>query len=462
MSEPNAPPGYTLTDAGLCMPTDLRADATSDLRHPTAWLADWALGGRRVHSGVAVSPQGSMALSAYYACLNVIAQDCAKLPLPVLQELDRGRTKVRTHPLWSILQRQFNADMTAYTGRWTMTHHAVGWGNGYGLILRDRSMTRTDGQVTGIYPLHPSRVWPTRDQDTGAIVYDVRSTGYRDTQNVPSRIPAADMLHLKGPTHDGLVGYSVCEMAAESLGLSLAAQEYGAAFFGNSAMPSGVLMHPATLKTEAQEHLKASWNERHGGPGRSQGTAVLEEGMTWQAITIPPEQAQFLQTRQFQIPEVARWFRMSLHKIADLTNAHYTNIEQQNVEHVTDTMMPWYVSWEQEIARKLLPEETDLYVKHDTRALLRGDSAARAAYFQAMSQIGAYSPNDVLELEEMNPFEGGDEHFLQIQYAPIRKIVDGTARQPRPAPRPAGATDPALAEVAPRNGHHATATQMGS
>jgi HK97 family phage portal protein len=255
-------------------------------------------------------------------------------------------------------------------------------------------------------------------------------------------VPARDMLHLTGLGPDGLIGYSVAQLAAESLGLSLAAQRYGAAFFGNSGTPSGVLKHPQTLSTEAQARLKASWLEKLGSAGAQQGLTVLEEGMSFEAIAIPPEQAQFLETRQFQVREVCRWFRMQPHKIGDLADAHHTNIESQNIEHVTDTMLPWYVRWEQEIDRKLLAG-TPYYTKHDVRGLLRGDSAARAAYYKDLFLVGAVSPNEIRELEDTNPYDGGDERFLQIQYAPVAKIVDGTARQPRSArQRPLRPGDP--------------------
>ena len=446
MAELLAPPGYTTTESGLFMPVDLRADALSDLQHPTAWLAD-AFSGARVHSGQAVSPQSSMALAAYYACLNVIAQDCAKLPFPVYRELDRGREKVRDHPLWRILQRVFNRDMTAYVGRYVLTHHAVGWGNGYGLILRDTSMTARDGKVTGIYPLHPSRVKPVRDQDTGEIVYDISQTARwpRETVDVPVRVPASDMLHLKGPSGDGLTGYSIAQVAAESLGLSLAAQEYGASFYGRSAIPAGVLTHPGKMDPKAVENLRERWEARRNG------TAVLEEGMKFEQLTIAPEQAQFLLTRGFQVLEICRWFRIQPHKIADLSNAHFTNIEQQNIEHVQDTMMPWYRMWESEVEMKLLADEPDVVVRHDARALMRGDSAMRAEYYKSLFMVGAYSPNDIREFEDMSPVEGGDERYLQIQYAPISRIADGTARQPRQTQRPSNTNG----QTALRNGHHA-------
>jgi len=446
-ASPAPPAGYTTSPSGLLVPTTLRADAVSDLRSPSAWAQSWARG-PRVVSRVPVSPQTSLALATYYACLNIIAQDCAKLPLPVYEELDRGRRKAREHPLWQVLQYRFNDDMTAYVGRWLMTHHAVGWGNGYGLILRHRSLDagQGEGEVTGIYPIHPARVLPMRDS-TGALVYHVyRGTRLLDRAE-PTVVPAEDMLHLKGPSSDGLRGWSICEIAAESLGLSLAAQEYGAAFFGNSAQPSGVLEHPGRLGDMAARHLKESWLETHSGPGRSQGVAVLEEGMKFTPIAIPPEQAQFLQTRQFQVPEVARWFRMGLQKLAAMEHLHYNNMEHANLDHVTDTMQPWYVAWEQEIWVKLL-HGTDYYVKHDTRALLRADHAARAAYYQALTQIGAYSINEVRELEDFNPIDGGDLHYLQIQYAPLEEIANGTARRARAVPPPLSPD----AHTASRNG----------
>lgn len=444
MSESTPPPGYTTTDSGLFMPVNLRADALSDLQHPTAWLMDWA-GGSRVHSGQAVSPQSSLGLAAYYACLNVIAQDCAKLPLPVLRELDRGREKVRDHRLWAILQRRFNADMTAYVGRYVLTHHAVGWGNGYGLILRDRSMTRTDGQVTGIYPIHPSRVRVSRDGQAGRLLYHIYSGTMLDPRAMVSTIPAEDMLHLKGPSGDGLTGYSLAQVAAETIGLGLAAQEFGASFLGNSSVPSGILKHPGKMRDEnAVRQLRERWEARRNG------TAVLEEGMEFQSLTIPNDQAQYLESRQFSVLEVCRFCRIQPHKIADLSNAHFTNIEHQNIDHVTDTMMPWHRMWEQETEMKLLPDEPDLFVRHDTRALMRGDSKARADYYRALFQVAALSPNDIRELEDENPYEGGDEYFLQIQYAPVRQIVEGTARQPRQVQRPLSPSEPG----AHQNGYH--------
>ena len=422
-----APDGYTLHEgSGLFVPVELRADALSDLTSPTAWLVDWSYGGGRATSGVPVSPQTSMAISTYYACIRAIAEDCGKLQLQTLERLARGKRQACEHPLWSILHDRFNQDMTAMSARETITHHALGWGNGYGLISRDRSMRRSkEGSVTGIYPIHPSRVRPYRNLDTGLIEYHIFHQRYAlGNPNLPLIAPAEDMLHVKGLGPDGIIGYSVCALAAESLGISLATQEYGASFFGNSARPSGILSHPGQLRDEARQHLKQSWQESHGGPGRSQGTAVLEEGVTWTPISLPPEQAQWLGTRQFQIFEVCRWFRMPPSKIQDFTHAHFNNVEQQNIDYAVDTLTPWLVRWEQELVKKLF-WGTDYYAKHDMRALLRGAVKDRANYYRMMFSIAALSPNDIRGLEDLDPYQGGDERFLQIQYAPVSQVALG-------------------------------------
>jgi len=448
-----APPGYTLTTSGLAMPTDLRASHFGDVTNsqtPSPWLIDWFMGSRQTHAGMRVSPQGSMALSTYYACIRVIAEDAGSLPLQVLERLDRGRRKATEHWLWPIVHDELNVDMSAMIGREVLYHHALGWGNAYGLILYDQSMTRREGDVVGIYPIHPARVRPYRE-DSGELAYHIYTSGLPSSApDIPEEVLARDMIHIKGPGADGLVGYSIAQIAAESLGLSLAAQEYGASFFGNSAIPSGILKHPQKLSPEGQRFLKESWQARE-----AQSVAVLEEGMSWEQITIPPEQAQFLETRIFQVLEVCRWFRMPPHMVGHLADAKYANIEQQAIDYVVGTLTPWLVRGEQEINRKLL-RGTPFYVKHDVRGLLRGDQAARAEYYKALFAVGAYSPNDIRELEDMNPVDGSDNYFLQIQYSTIEKIVNGTARQPRQAQRPLSPQEtPAAALNGARNGYHA-------
>lgn len=434
---PDIPPGFAEHASGLLLPTDIRAESgwrseQELLSDPAVW-SPYGFARTRSHAGQAVSPQHSMALAAYYACMRAIAEDVAKLPLQVLEQQGTARRHVRELPLWSILHDEFNEDMSAMTGRETMQHHVLGWGNAYALIERNRSMGRREGALEGLYPLHPSRVTPDRDHETGALFYHVSLSGL-EARQTPTRVDAPDMLHLRGLGPDGLVGYSVCQFAAESLGLGLAAQEYGAKFFGNSATPSGVLKHPASLSPEAQLRLKESWLTAHGRDNQL-GVAVLEEGMEFAPIAIPPEQAQLLQTRMHSDLDVCRWFRMPPSKIAILDHAHYNNMEQESTNYVVDTLLSWMVRWEQELDRKLL-KGTPYYTKHDVRALLRGDQAARSAYYTQLFHVGAIAPNEIRAWEDLDPYDDGDEHYLQLNIAPVRQINSNQAqRELRPVER---------------------------
>jgi HK97 family phage portal protein len=446
MAESVPLPGYDVLPSGLCMPTDIRsASAVSDMGNPAAWLSDWAMGGTRVTSGAHVSPQGLLGLAAYYDCIRSIAEDMAKLPLPVYEEVDEGREKRRAHWLARIYNRQMNADMTAFDARRVMMFHVLGWGNAYGLILRDRSLRPgRDGLPTGIYPLHPANVRPRRSESTGAMVYDVRQMGQPF-----ETVSAQDMLHLKGLSHDGLQGMSILQIAAQSMGLSIAAQDYGASFFGNAMAPGGILKYPTALSDPARKHLRDSMDTFRGAQNAGK-FLMLENGVEYAPFTIPPEQAQYIVSRRFQTEEIARWFRFPLTMLGVLENAHYANMEQESRAYVINTLGSYFVMWEQETQVKLLGVDSAFYVKHNADALMRGDSAAQAEYWRTMVTNGIYSPNDVLELQERNGYPGGDNRFMQLNMAPVSKILDGTARQPaRPRVGPVSPNDTS----ASRNGH---------
>lgn len=438
-------PGYESSPGGILLPTELRAAAESDIRHPAAWLSDWALGGMRTTAGVAVSEQGLMGLAAYYACIRAIAEDIAKLPLPIYEEIDDDRFKRRDHPLWVMLNRQFNDEMTAFDGRRAMMFNVLARGNGYGLILRDRSLQRgQEGQAVGVRPLLRAAVRPYRSPDTGELLYKVREHG-RPLEVVP----ASDMLHLKGLSQDGLTGMSVAEIAAQSMGLSIAAQEYGASFFGNATAPGGILKYPGALSDPAKDNLRRSMDGMRG-PQNAGKFLMLENGIDYTPFTIPPEQAQYIVSRKFQTEEISRWFRFPLTMLGVLENAHYANMEQEARAYVINTLGSYFVMWEQEIQVKLLGIDSSYYVKHTADALMRGDSAAQAEYWRTMVTNGIYSPNQILEMQDMNGFPGGENRFMQLNMAPITKIIDGTARQ---AARPrVGAVSPADPRQASRNG----------
>lgn len=385
--------------------------SVSDLMNPRKWLLDWA-GYRRTQSGEDVNQQTVLALSTYYDCLRNLAEDVSKLPLITYRRMERGKERAREHPAYSVLHDQANEDMGAMEFRMLLTAWAAGWGNGYAEIQTNQS------GIVALYPIHPSRVMIKRRDNTR--YYVVRNEGKN-----PVEIPAKRMLHIRGMGDvDG--GYSICHIAAESLGLSIAAQTFGASFFGNGASMSGVLTHPNTIGEEALKGLRAQFAEMYGGAYNAARPAILEEGMKWERLGIPPEEAQFLETRQFQVEEVCRWFRMPPHKVQHLLRSTFSNIEHQSIEYVTDTLQPWLTRWEQEIQRKIFVGEPDIFAEHLTLGLLRGDGIARKDFYAGMWQIGAMSQNDIRESENMNSIgPEGDVYYVPLNYVRSEDAAKG-------------------------------------
>lgn len=425
------------------------ANGGSDLHSPSAWLLSWA-GGLKTSAGMAVGPVTAMTLAIYYACLRNISEDVGKLPLHTYRRLARGKARALDHPAYALLHDQPNDDMTAMTFRETLTHHALAWGNGYAEIVWTPAK-----DVQALWPIHPSRVQARRDPD-GLLVYDI----YGGELTLPGsamqnvrRLRQENVLHLKGLGAEGYEGYSVLRLAAESLGLGLAAQTFGAAFFGNGATVGAVLEHPATLTEAAQKRLRESWQTIYGGPSNAMKLAVLEEGMKYTKLGVPPEEAQFLETRQFQVEEVCRWFRMPKSKVHDLTDSTYSNMEQQNLEYVPDTLMPWLVRWEQELKRKLFAAEPDVFAEHAAQGLLRGDQAARASFYKDLFGVGAMSPNDVREFENLNSIgPAGDTFFIASNnYTPLNQVVMNDSTDEKGA---GSVPFPAIPGRNGTNGHH--------
>lgn len=378
------------------------------LSNPAAWLERLLLGVVDPDdnvAGVEITERNALSIAAVFACVRAIAEDVAKLPLIVYRtsgESDRAR--VPNHPLYRLLHNTPNPEMTSFDLRSTVTAHALLWGNGYVEIERDGT-----GRPRALWPMEPDRVAVRRSSVDGSIIYV-----YADpSDGVRRTLFADDVVHVRGLGYDGLVGYSVVYWARKSLGVTAAAERYGASFFGNSSIPKGVLEHPGKLGETAQANLRKSWERNHGGgPKNANRVGILEEGMKFHALTIPPEDAQFLETRQFQIPEVCRWFRMPPHKVADLTRATFSNIEHSSLEYVGDTLMPWLVRWEQEILRKcFMQSERSLFVEHLTAALLRGDMKSRNESYAIGRQWGWLSANDVRRMENLNAIEGGDVYL---------------------------------------------------
>lgn len=363
-------------------------------------------------SGNVVNERSAMQISAVYSCVRVLSEAIASLPLHTYRYAEDGsKEKALDFPLYNLLHDEPNPEMTSYIFRETLMTHLLLWGNAYGQVIRNGR-----GEVTAIYPLMANRMRVDRDAD-GRIYYEYQV----NTSDAPTMKPGTvrlkpdEVLHIPGLGFDGLVGYSPIAMAKNSIGMAMATEEYGASFFKNGANPSGVLSMPGTVKDP--EKIRSSWEAGFGGSKRANKVAILEEGMAYTPISISPEQAQFLETRKFQLDEIARIFRIPPHLIGDLEHATFSNIEEQSLEFVTYTLEPWIIRWEQSMQRTLLlPYEKDKYfIRFNVDGLLRGDYNSRMSGYATGIQNGIYSINDVRGLENMDLLseeEGGNLHIL--------------------------------------------------
>ncbi len=380
--------------------------------HPATGIGD---SNRVSSSGQHVTPNSALSVAAYYAAIRAISEDEAKLPFPVFESLEpRGKERLRDHAVTQLLSREPNPEMTAFSFRETLTANTLGWGNGYAEIQRNGM-----GDPVALWPIHPSRVRVCRTSG-GELMYEIGNDDGSKAQ-----INQSNMFHLHGLGGDGITGWSVAKLAADSLGLAIAAQKFGGSFFANGTNVGAVLKHPGQLGEEGADNLRRSWNQRYSGASKGNQVLILEEGMEYTQLGIPPEDAQFLETRQFQVEEVARWFRIPPHKIQHLENATFSNIESQAIEYVQDCLTPWLVRWEQEVQRKLLGTDADNFAQHVVTALLRGDQAARSTFYREQFNIGAMSQNDIRELENANPIEGGDTYYINGAMVPSHLAAEG-------------------------------------
>lgn len=386
----------------------------------------------RSSAGEFVSPPSAMRLSAYFAGIRNVSEDLAKLPLMVYKDIGRGREKAKDHPLWRLLHDEPNAEMTSMAFRETMNHWALGWGNGYAEIER---LGR--GQPVALWPIHPGRVVPRRIEDV--LFYDVWSS---DTGKWVL-FPAADIFHLHGLGGDGACGYSVFRFACDSIGRAIAVQKAAGALFRNGLNVSGVLEHPGKLGDKAMRNLRESMAENHASASNAYKPIILEEGMKYTKMSIPPEEAQMLETSEFTVEDIARWFRIPPHKLGHYKRAQgWSTLEATNTDYVIDTLMSWATRWEQEIARKLFaPADRAHYARHEFKGLMRGDSSARSAYYTARFNNGTLSVNDIRELEDENPIgPEGDVYFVPQNVRPIQQAIQ-EPEAPEPAKQPINAVD---------------------
>ena len=366
----------------------------------------------RTTSGKPVNERTAMQTTAVYSCVRILAEAVASLPLHIYRYSDTGKERVPEHPLYTILHDEPNVDMTSFVFRETMMSHLLVYGNAYSQIIRDGA-----GRVLGLYPLLPDKMEVDRLENGELVYYYSRYWGENPNFHDMGRIALRqqDVLHIPGLGFDGLVGYSPIAMAKNAVGMTLACEEYGASFFANGANPGGVLEHPGVLKDPGK--VRESWNSVYRGSGNTHKIAVLEEGMKYQQIGIPPEEAQFLETRKFQINEIARLYRIPPHMVGDLEKSSFSNIEQQSLEFVKYTLDPWVIRWEQSLQKALLlPEEKkEYFIKLNVDGLLRGDYQSRMTGYATARQNGWMSANDIRELEDLNPIpeeEGGGLYLI--------------------------------------------------
>jgi len=370
-------------------------------------------GGTPSSTGVSVSETSALNYSAVWAALQLVGGDVASQPLKLYRRLrDGGKEAYESHQLYRILHDSPNPEMTSYTFRETLQVHTMSWGNGFAEIERDGA-----GRPRYLWPITPDRV--TVEREGGLLAYRVENSG-----RSPTYLDPMNMLHIPGLGYDGTVGYGVIAKARESIGLGIAAERFGGTFYGNGSTFGGVFSTEKSLKEDQRKNFRDSINARHKGVDKANQFLLVEDGMTFTKLGIPPDDAQFLETRQFQVTEIARWFGVPPHKIGDLARATFSNIEQQNIEYYQNTLIHWLVRWEQQLMLKLISplERNQQFIEFVTDGILRGDSAGRAALESAEFNIGGVTPNEVRGLSNRNPVEGGDRAFVQLNMVPLDKV----------------------------------------
>ncbi len=360
--------------------------------------AEWLFSDDRSKTGVAVNEKSAMTFSAVWASVRILSETIASLPWNVYTSEDESPMVVPSHPITKVLRRP-NAMMTSMTFRETMMANLALHGNAFAFIERDGA-----ARVTQMIPVHPLRVEIKVVQNEKFYHVDKKEV-YSDFE----------MIHVCGLSFDGVMGISPIKAARETFGIGLAANQFGAQFFGNGANVGGVLTHPGRLSDEAYTRIKNSWANSYGGLGNAHKTAILEEGMKIERMTIPPDQAQFLQTRVFQVEEVARWFLIPPHMIGDLKNsATRANVEEQGIQFVRNTIRPYAVRWEEEFTLKLFGSESAFFVQFNLEGLLRGDIKSRYDAYAVGRQWGWLSVNDIRKKEQLPDVDGGDIYLQPL------------------------------------------------
>lgn len=400
----------------------------TNIQTPANWLINAWGGGRQTVSGIRVTPEISNTYATYFACVRVIMEDVAKLPIGVFRDVDDGtREKIRDHPVHAVLKNP-NPDMRGQAYREAITNWAINYGGGLSEIVLDQST----GEVAELWPIHPSRTRIFKDKKLdNQLFYEVINDDMSRVRLLPEQV-----LHIMGLSRDGIVGYGAAELARETTGYGLALNAYGQAFFGNNASLGSLIEIPGKMEDEQLKNFRRTWREMHQGAKKAGTFAILENGMTYKEMASPPKAAQFLESKEFAVEDMARFFRMNPNKIGHLKRIIYSNASEANRVHADDTISPWVLRWEVEINAKLfLSKDKDLFVKHNMNALKRGDMQARGDFYRILAGLGA-PPNRLLALEDMDAIgPEGDASWIDTNLQPMKRALE-PPEPPPPVPPP--------------------------
>jgi len=371
------------------------------------------------------SAEGTLGCAAVLACVRNISETMAALPLHLYKRAgERTKEKASDHPLYKVLSIAPNPEMTAFEAKEIMLAQCLVRGNSYWEKVKNKY-----GQVMELWPMWADRVTPTRDTITNQIVYGIEINGKW------FQLSADRVLHIRGFSSRGLIGLVYPSVVKDAIGMTKAQEEYAGKFYKNDATPSGHYKHPLSLSDEGVKRFRGEMEKMHGGLAGKHRFGILEEGMTFEVAGISPKDSELIAGRQFQLSDIARIFRIPPHKIQDLSRATFSNIEEQSIEWVVDTLSPWAARIESRLNFSCLAEDEqeEFFTKFALEGLLRGNSAARSAFYREMFNVGAFSINDIRELEDLDEIgEAGDVHFVPMNIAPVERALE----PPKPPPAP--------------------------
>lgn len=388
--------------------------ATSDVKNPAPWFTN--MFGYQSSSGEKITADSALQVPTVYACVNILANSVAKLPLQTFKKTKKGRERDSGHAVAKLLEDRPNPYQNPFRFKHLIETHRNLWGNAYINIEWG-----VDGRPRALWLLNPSLTDPKIDLITNELWYVTTLPGGKQT-----KIPKSDVIHLTALSTDGIKGKAPIEVARESIGSSQASQKFKGKFFANGTAAAGILKVPGQLNKDAKDKIRDEWETMYTGVNNAQRVAILDAGLDFQSLGMPLKDAQFIEGMKFDKAEIATIFNIPMHMVNELSNSIRANIEQQSLDFIQNTLSPILIQWEQEFSYQCfsLPEQKTYYLKFNLTSLLRGDSQARAAFYKTMQEIGAYSINEIRAYEEQDAIANGDAHYISLNYTTIDLIEE--------------------------------------